>query len=228
MADIENPASASTPVYVPWATLISALDNLHTHGIPASGKIDKSLWDTQSGAIQGQLLIAFRFLGLIDEKNKVLPPLSQLVDADATARKPVLKSIIEDKYKSVIAKGLATISQGQLDEAFRAMNISGSTLVRAVRFFVKACQELGIPISSRVAQKTRAAGSQPRRPRRTGTSQRDPNEGNNGNSVNSGTVDRTWENKLLEKFPSFDPAWPDDLKTKWFAGFEKLMKAKPD
>lgn len=29
---------------------------------------------------------------------------------------------------------------------------------------------------------------------------------------------------LLEKFPSFDPAWNDDLKLKWFEAFDELLK----
>jgi hypothetical protein len=33
----------------------------------------------------------------------------------------------------------------------------------------------------------------------------------------------SWQQLLLSKFPSFDPAWPDDVKTKWFEGFNQLM-----
>ena len=29
---------------------------------------------------------------------------------------------------------------------------------------------------------------------------------------------------LLAKFPSFDPAWNDDLKSKWFAAFDEMLK----
>jgi hypothetical protein len=29
---------------------------------------------------------------------------------------------------------------------------------------------------------------------------------------------------LLAKFPDFDPAWPDDIKAKWFSGFDTFMK----
>jgi hypothetical protein len=29
--------------------------------------------------------------------------------------------------------------------------------------------------------------------------------------------------KLLEKFPSFDPTWTDEIKTKWFEGFQQFM-----
>lgn len=218
-----NNGAVSTPVYVPYATFLSALDNLRTHGIPGTGKIDKTLWDTQSGAIQGQLLIAFRFLGLIDEQNKVLSPLPPLAAASAEERKPMLKKIMEEKYKSVLSRDLNTISQGQLEEAFRAFNISGSTLVRAIRFFVKACQEVGIPISKRVSEKTRSTGSQPRRPRRISSNGK--RENGDAEFEEDPPAPTGWEEKLLAKFPQFDPAWPDELKTKWFESFEKLMKA---
>jgi hypothetical protein len=31
--------------------------------------------------------------------------------------------------------------------------------------------------------------------------------------------------KLLDKFPPFDPGWDDTIKAKWFASFEQFMKA---
>ncbi|MFL6350824.1 MAG: hypothetical protein ACJ74Z_03105 [Bryobacteraceae bacterium] len=32
--------------------------------------------------------------------------------------------------------------------------------------------------------------------------------------------------KLLAKFPEFDPAWTDDVKLKWFDAFDRLMKGR--
>ena len=34
----------------------------------------------------------------------------------------------------------------------------------------------------------------------------------------------SWDMKLLEKLPSFDPAWPDEIKTKWFQAFDELLR----
>ena len=36
----------------------------------------------------------------------------------------------------------------------------------------------------------------------------------------------TWADLLLSKFPTFDPNWPDEVKLKWFDGFERLMKGR--
>jgi hypothetical protein len=31
---------------------------------------------------------------------------------------------------------------------------------------------------------------------------------------------------LLSKFPQFDPAWPDEVKLKWFDAFDRLLKGR--
>ena len=161
MADESKPKS--TPVYVPYATLLSSFDALRTHGIPKSGVIDKSIWDSQSGTIQAQLILAYRFLGLIDDQKKISPSLQPLVSASSEDRKPTLKAIIEEKYHSVISLGLTTISPAQFVEAFRKFDISGSTLDRATRFFVKSCTELGIPIGKRFAERAKPTGPRKKR-----------------------------------------------------------------
>lgn len=158
-----QPTTEVTPVYVPYATLISALDALRQHGIPRTGKIDKTIWDSQSGAVQAQLILGFRFLGFIDDQKNVSPQLPLLVAAAPEERKGLLKKIIEDKYRSILALDLETISQGQLEEAFRKFDVSGSTLDRATRFFVKACADLGIPIAKRFSERARPVGPRKKR-----------------------------------------------------------------
>jgi len=37
-------------------------------------------------------------------------------------------------------------------------------------------------------------------------------------------VTQTWQQMLLAKFPNFDPAWPDEVKEKWFTAFNELMQ----
>jgi hypothetical protein len=104
-------------------------------------------------------------------------------------------------------------------------------LDQAVRFFIKACQEVGVPISKRVSEKVRSTsnGQTITRRRRAASAKtiREDGAAEVGGSHHQ-NGDRSWEEKLLDKFPSFDPAWPEDLKAKWFAGFERLMGAKPE
>lgn len=218
---------STTPAYLPYPTLISSLESLKKNGIPNTGKIDKTLFDNYAGSVQTQLLGAYRFFGLTDANNLVQPKLPELVNADPEGRKRLLKALVEEKYARVIALDLPTISQGQLDEAFRAFNVTGSTLVRAERFFVKACLELGITISKRISDKgTKNASATPRPPRRVKANGAKRDEKPEQADAKPATRLPTWEDKLLQKFPVFDPKWPDDLKTKWFEGFERLMAAK--
>ena len=192
----------ATPPYIPWATLISSLDNLHTHAnIRPPGRFDKSLWETQAGSVQGQLILAYRFLGFIDSNNKVLAPLPHVADATPEKRKELLRKIVEDKYATVLSKGLETISSGQLKQAFEAFGVSGSTLDRAMRFFIKACQELGIPISKRVSEKLRTLSPGPRKARRSNGAK--PVDEGEEPDDDRPSRNATWEEKLLEKFPAF-------------------------
>jgi hypothetical protein len=222
----EKAGTTSTPVYVPYATLISSIDSLKRDGIPGTGKIDKTLWDNQSGAVQGQILLAYRFLGLIDEHNRVLPALVQFVNGTPEARKAQLREIVEARYHKVIALGLDTVTQGQLEECFRTFGVGGSTLTRAIRFFVKACQETGISISTRVAGKSHAAPAPTATTKRRRAANGSKHEDAGSNGGNSREHTSTWDEKLLEKFPAFDPAWNADLQAKWFDGFGRLMGAK--
>lgn len=216
--------SKTTPIYVSYSTMISALDALRNHGIPASGKIDKTIWESQSGSVRGQLILAFKFLGLIDADNRVQSALPPLVAATSPAeRKPLLKKLIEEKYRNVIALGLTTISPGQLQEAFRKYGIDGSTVKSATRFFIKACTELDIPIAKRFSENVRSSG--PRKKRSANGPKRADNSflGNNSAPHRS---DGTWDDRLLEKFPTFNPDWNEDLQAKWFEGFGRLMERK--
>ena len=42
-----------------------------------------------------------------------------------------------------------------------------------------------------------------------------------GGQIPNGT---SLDKLLIDKFPGFDPEWPDDVKLKWFAAFDELLK----
>ncbi len=37
-----------------------------------------------------------------------------------------------------------------------------------------------------------------------------------------------WQQRVLAKFPVFDPAWPEDVSNQWFDVFEWLLTWHPD
>lgn len=143
MADDDKETGAA--VYVAWATFNNAVAQL-AHGVP--NRIDRSVFPGQSWAVQGQLLAALRFLGLIDEDGKPLPALVAVAVPDEEARKTVLRRIIADKYSQLFALDLVKTTPSELAEKMgAAYSVTGDTREKAIRFFLAATSYLGIPLS---------------------------------------------------------------------------------
>ena len=148
------------------------------------------MWLTKSGADQTALLSAFRFLGLIDEKDRVQPPLQKLVDVPegAAVEKEVLGAAIRQSYAELFQRNLETITPAQLAEAIGKYGPTGSTRDRAVRFFLKVAGHCGVKISGRLtARKPRGSasgktnGNGPRKTSRKATPQPpSPEQGQDG------------------------------------------------
>jgi hypothetical protein len=139
--------------YVPFKTFLTALDTLEA-GLP--NQLDRSVWPSYSGAIQGQLLGAFRFLELMDEGNCPTPALRELV-SKRESRRDLLRALIERHYRPFVALDLTRTSPHQLDETMRQYGLSGATHKKAISFFLQAAQFAGLPLSVLLKAKTRTA-----------------------------------------------------------------------
>lgn len=129
--------------YVPFKTFLAAIEGFERH-MPQP--IDNSAWPTYSGAIKSQLLGAFRFMGLIDNKGNALPPLEALVE-DKAHRKAHLRKVLEASYKPLIAAGLQNMSPKRFDELMGEYGMGGDTHNKVVSFFIKAAKYAELPIS---------------------------------------------------------------------------------
>jgi hypothetical protein len=151
-----------TVPYVPFRTFLTALETLE-RGCP--NQLDRSLWPSYSGAIQGQLLGAFRFLGLMDEAQCPTAELRDLI-GKKDSRRALLRRILEKNYAPLVALDLSRTSPHQLEEATRQYGLSGATHKKALSFFLQAAQYSGLPLSVLLRAKTRGGGgSGPRRHR---------------------------------------------------------------
>jgi hypothetical protein len=152
----DSDLKASSIPYVPFSTLCTALDHLKSHGIP--DRINSSVFPTFSGAVVSHLLLAMRFLELIDEKGVPQPELVQLVD-DKT-RKQTLARIIPQTYSKLFQRvDLAKASPTTLDEAINAQNVHGATVRKAKGFLIKAAQFAGLPISNHLLKRSRSSSA---------------------------------------------------------------------
>jgi len=136
-------SSDRVAVYLPYATLVTGIATLEV-GLP--DKLHKSVWRSQSGGIQAQLLSAFKFLRLIDEEGVVQPRLKQMVE-DRENRDMHLRAAIEAAYPSIPPLAASNASQNDLENAMRAYGVAGTTLDKAVRFYLQAAEHLGLVVS---------------------------------------------------------------------------------
>jgi hypothetical protein len=142
--------------YVPFKTFLAALETLE-RGVP--NQLDRSVWPSHSGAIQGQLLAAFRFLGLMDERHAPAALLREMA-AKPDSRRTLLRGLIEKHYRRLVALDLSRTSPRQLEEAMRGYGLTGATHKKALSFFLQAAQYAGIELSVLLKAKTRPGGGQ--------------------------------------------------------------------
>jgi len=142
--EIKTSALRMTAVYIPFKTLLTAITSF-AQALPI--KLDRTAWPSFSNLTQGATLNAFKFLGLVDKDGYVQPILKQLVDENVeSARfKSIMAAILKNKYDRVVALANQNGTIAQLQETMREYNVSGTTLVRAVRFWKEASMFSGIP-----------------------------------------------------------------------------------
>jgi hypothetical protein len=119
-------------------------------------------------------------------------------------------------------------------EKFKATYQGADDVIRkSITFFLNAANDAQIPISSFImkARKPRSGPSKRRGVRNSGAApkgdhlpEEDGDDSDNTDNVPPvGLLVPEYMKQLLEKFPTFDPAWPEQVQAKWFDAFESLM-----
>ena len=159
------------------------------------------------------------------------PILSRLVSADGEDKSKVLEDVIRAAYPSLFNDiDLTKATSNQFRQKFVEAGSSGDSIRKGIYFFLAAAKEANISVSPYIAEPTPKTGDS--KPRKLVT--RSPKSAVLVNSKASQKMEietsaLTWEQMLLAKFPSFDPAWPDEVKKEWFTAFNHMMKiGKPE
>jgi hypothetical protein len=222
-------ASARIPPYIAFATFLTLLNELKTNSVPP--QIDSSVLRRFSGGIQNQLKMAIRSLGLV-EGVKPTPQLAALVEAYETPQfEPMLADLLKANYPYVFALDLMTATPTMFAEAFKGTGAKEDVARKCRTFFLHAAKRAGIPIGPRILTgsappKGPSNGHSRRRarprPKEPGTDASQTGGENTGQKTGrSGS--HTLQEKLLDKFPEFDPTWPNDIKKLWFEDFDRFM-----
>lgn len=157
-SETQNGNKSTVPVYLSFKTFQSVVQGLRNHGLPNT--LDRSAFDSRSGAEQTQILSAFRFLGLIDDKDRTQESLRALHKAqeNSAEEKQQIAALLKERYANAIALNLEATTPAQLEKAIGDYGATGATRDRAVRFFIKAAEHAGLKLSSRLtARKPRSA-----------------------------------------------------------------------
>ena len=211
------------PPYLTYATWQKLLEALQKH-IPS--QLDRSYFDELKFSVSTALTVrgTLLFLDLIYADDKPTEKLTKLVQSDEENRKAVLREIVQEAYLPLLEElDLRNATAGQLEGRFREYGAEGNIGRKCLSFFLALAKDAEMVLSPSLLGKSRVgaprkAGSLPylaysgRRTREPApAAKREPSK-------------EFWLKVLLDKFPAFDPGWPDEVQAKWFDGFEELMR----
>lgn len=146
-----KPERANSPAIVSYTSFTSFLNQLREQGVPS--RIDKSLMPKASGSQISVTLQALRFLGLIDESGKPTPSGTALIQAADEDRKPLFEKIVKSAYAFLFEDeefNLESATSQQMAEKFRSLDIQGSTVTKAIAFFLAVAKEGQIKVSAHI------------------------------------------------------------------------------
>jgi hypothetical protein len=147
----EEISKQSAP-YLPFRTFLGALDALN-HGVPPF--IDRSIWRTQPGGVQGQIMGALRFFNLIDDSNKPTENLRRLIDKPEH-REKAIRALLEWAYADLIKGDLTKMTAKMLEDGMEQYGVGGETRKKAVTFFLQAARFADLALSPYLQAQIRA------------------------------------------------------------------------
>jgi len=236
------PVTSDKPApYAPASSIVDLIERYRNRGLPSPVTADVLLRAGISQSLVSRTLYALQVLDLIDEQGLPTKTFEGIRLAPEAEYKQRLSEWLQGAYADV----LKFVDPGVDDEtkvrdAFRSYQPVGQQS-RMITLFLSLLAVAGMVTDKRV--------SQPRRASRSPAPAYRTSNGNSQNSTKSGNSDLKKESvtdqspppppsgaakassfmeKLLEKFPAFDPSWPDEIKEKWFAGFSDLIERTRD
>lgn len=216
MADDRN----NTPAYVSYTTFKNAVRALAPDGEPPE-RIDKSLLKGMAGSTGAQFLGALRFLDLMDAQGKPTPRLVQLCQATSDIDwKPVMASVLTAKYEKQLA-ALKTGTPATFRESFGS-DMGASIVIPASRFLFSAAKDVTFPISKHITEISGPRPAKKNNEKKPGA-EAESKGGTTSIHPPAAPVAESFKDRLLAKFPEFNPEWDDAKQTAWFSAFEKFM-----
>lgn len=143
-----NGAKAATlkPPYASYTSFRNYIKKLSEGVIPS--QIDRGVFGNQSGTYISQMIGTFEWFGLVNSDNSPSDKLKELVTSYDSNYNGQLKVLLNDSYEILRERkiDLKAGTEVQISKLFRDYGYSGSTLTKAVSFFLNACKDAGYEI----------------------------------------------------------------------------------
>lgn len=153
-----------TAPYVSFSTFLTGIEALH-QGVPEV--LDKSVWrSAMNGTAQNHTMSAFRYFGFIDDDRRVQESLRTIVQ-DKDNRKQRIRELLEGSFPEIVALARNNGTVPQLNAAMERYGVKGTTIPKAITFFLKAAQYADLPVSPNWKNLTRSRNGAPMATRRS-------------------------------------------------------------
>lgn len=189
-----------------------------------------------NGSTATAVLTACRFLKLVDGLKPAETLTTWLKQNDPESKK-TFEKILRATYAPIFELDLETATDQMLRDAFRrAYGADGEVGAKCIVFFIHAAQQADIKLSTLITQRAKMAASTAARARGKKRGARMETDENGVTAPSpapevaappsNDPAQMEWAKfrVLVDKFPRFDPTWPDDLKARWFTAYEVFMK----
>ena len=225
------------PPYLSYDTLVNFIEK-KLAAAPLPPKIDRSYLDSMSGSVQAQIFGVLKMIGFLDAENRTQDLLSAALKSPDD-RRAIFQQWATTYYAKQVELASANATAGMLAESFGPSKYTGSTLRKAIVFYLALSEDVGLPRSPHFRAPKQPTGTAGKvRPGRratsgtstgaTGESRTDEPTANPGVQGNSGG-----ERKAVH----FGPAGTVtvDVQVKWldlpdpiFLGLRKVVKDLED
>jgi hypothetical protein len=228
------PVTANAPApYAPASAILDIVNRYRARGLPSPIGAEVLSRAGVTDSLISRTLQALKTLDLIDDDERPTATLEGLRLAPEADFKERLTQWLNASYADILKSvDPATANETSLRDAFRAYNPVGQQN-RMTTLFSGLYAAAGIgPEKSANARAPRQTGKPPANtngansaPKRRPVTQILPVVAEQSvvhpHDHKPNAVE--FERELLAKFPPFDPSWPDEIKTQWFAGFQQFM-----
>ena len=229
----ESQTQNELPTYTSYSTFITFLDWLRDMPV-IPDQIDRSLWESKfAGSTGAQLMSGLRFLNLL-EGDRPRQELKDLVAADKSGRKPLIRTLLENAYGQEFVDDLAKKTPGLVEKKLHELGTTTGTHKKALSFFVNAARENDVTVPASIGKMSRNRSAKPRSTRQTPQHRvlnETPSTLGRGSGGQGGETNPAKGNlnlhmavlAMLQDLERLAPSWSLSDRERWFTTFQTTL-----